>query len=1129
MAHMLRGWLLVAAVLLTGVRGLAIDYLVVFHPGERASFYDLGNNSFAGSQVVGQGAFQAFGISDPIRFGRFLRIFIITNASVVALDPDPPFAVQATFALNGTAQMGERSARLSNDGSRLFVLAGRQLHIFDTVSPANPSPDIVDLGGAPVGWEITPDDGHVVFLTLDSNRIRSVTLTTSPPALLGGFSTLPTSAFALAQSPNGTVMLAGAPTTIHQISPRTRDYTTSFRSDVGVPLDIGFDSEPPVRTAFLNLGTTLQALDLEARAPGLVFDAQGTIQKYESPGQDLLYVIAGSPGRLYQATISSGAIGLLDDPLGGALPTPAVDFEFGPGKRQLYAAFGGTGTVRQLTIDGSSSLFEFQPDDVPTGIDVLSTPPERASTLEVFAGDGQFAPALSELPIPLTVLATATDGRPVFDAEVTFSSTQADVRYTPEIATTNLYGVASTVIETPVTTGFTVNAIVRPGNAQTSFEVNPRDPGPDGLFREAGDYQIVEQFNDFPRTFVVKAQNNGIAVPGLELTVDVNDFSTFSVECDEMVTTNGEGIAEITCLANGVGAPLAVRISVTDPFGRTLDKPFDATVVPFENQLPRDPDGLSTSRVSGIAGTTVEDAISIRALSLQGLPVFGVGVAFTSDDDVSFDPQLAPTDQAGIARTSVNLGCELGDGIITATMHQPDLPELEIPFTTMRGAPALIIKTQGDNQSGDAGTLLNGPGQALRAVVRDACGNATPAEDILWSVFPPGAGTLENEFQRTNGDGEISALVRLGDQPGPFEIRAQVGAASATFTIGVNVTATRIVSAAGDNQSIPTSTAAPVDLTITLQNNAGQPASGIDVNFSLVEGDGTLTRTSDTTDTTGAASTGFVSGNTLGRVVIRAEALGLTVDFTLTVVGRMPEVTTLGFVNAASFGVGWTPGSLGTLFGVGLMEEVDGVVLGETLPLPTTLQNVTITVNGVPAPLIALANINGQEQINLQVPFETPVTGDGVSVVVDNNGAQTTVPGVRIVRAQPGLFEFSQNGETFVAALHADFSPVTPANPARPGEVILLFITGAGPILPQVATNQPGPSSPLSRATEPVAVTVAGNPAAVFENTAFYAPGFVGLFQVNVTIPESTPTGNAIVVVTIFGAQSQTSNIPVQP
>jgi uncharacterized protein (TIGR03437 family) len=265
-------------------------------------------------------------------------------------------------------------------------------------------------------------------------------------------------------------------------------------------------------------------------------------------------------------------------------------------------------------------------------------------------------------------------------------------------------------------------------------------------------------------------------------------------------------------------------------------------------------------------------------------------------------------------------------------------------------------------------------------------------------------------------------------------------------------------------------------------------------------------------------------------------------DFTINTVGRTPVVTLLGFVNGASFRQGWVPGSTGSIFGVGLMEGVEGVALpppniaAALSPpgpaqaggiWPTEFRGVSVTVNGVPAPILGLANVNGQEQINIQVPFGIPAPGT-VPVVLNNNGASTTISGVQVSTVQPGIFEVSVEGGRFAAALHADYSLVTPRNPARPGEVIQLYLTGLGATNPPVNTNVVGPASPLARTVLQPVVGIDNVGQAIVENTAFYAPGLVTVYQINFVVGDNVQSGNRSLNVSIGEVGSPSVQLPVQ-
>jgi hypothetical protein len=123
-------------------------------------------------------------------------------------------------------------------------------------------------------------------------------------------------------------------------------------------------------------------------------------------------------------------------------------------------------------------------------------------------------------------------------------------------------------------------------------------------------------------------------------------------------------------------------------------------------------------------------------------------------------------------------------------------------------------------------------------------------------------------------------------------------------------------------------------------------------------------------------------------------------------------------VNAAGFATGVAPGSIATIFGTGLTRGVNGVVQTPSGPLPYTLRGSSVLVNGIPTPIFGIANINGQEQINFQVPWEIQgepippqagliritVTKDpSVSIVVANNGAVSPALRALFSNIQPAI------------------------------------------------------------------------------------------------------------------------------
>ena len=238
----------------------------------------------------------------------------------------------------------------------------------------------------------------------------------------------------------------------------------------------------------------------------------------------------------------------------------------------------------------------------------------------------------------------------------------------------------------------------------------------------------------------------------------------------------------------------------------------------------------------------------------------------------------------------------------------------------------------------------------------------------------------------------------------------------------------------------------------------------------------------------------------------------------------LPVVPLEGIVNAASFSLGLVPGSLVSIFGTGLSEGITGTVLpgGET-----SFRGTSVWIGGWLAPLLSITNQNGMEQINLQAPFEL-LSGTTTTVEVDNNGRRAVIGGIPVLLAQPGIFEIpiAPEGTRLGAVIHLNGELVTPSNPARRSEIVSMFLTGAGPISPLVATGELGPI-PAPTTTLPVIVGVASMGMRVLFSG--YAPGFMGLYQINFEISPDVPSGPFVKLnVKVGGAFSQDTSIAVE-
>jgi uncharacterized protein (TIGR03437 family) len=227
-------------------------------------------------------------------------------------------------------------------------------------------------------------------------------------------------------------------------------------------------------------------------------------------------------------------------------------------------------------------------------------------------------------------------------------------------------------------------------------------------------------------------------------------------------------------------------------------------------------------------------------------------------------------------------------------------------------------------------------------------------------------------------------------------------------------------------------------------------------------------------------------------------------------------------VNGASFLARFPvgPGSLVSAFGTFTgAANADAA----SLPLGTTLGTVQVLVDGTATPLLAVRGT----QVNFQVPRGTQVGRRAVRVTV--GGAAVAEGTMDVLDLSPGIFIVgTAGGNPLGAVLNQNFSANTQANPARRGEVIQIFGTGPGPLSSTIADGQAAPASPLVTTTLPVRGVVSSIEGPV--EFSGMAPGFVGLWQVNVRVPDRPfVAGQVSLFLTVGGMPSNVVSFWVAP
>ena len=237
-----------------------------------------------------------------------------------------------------------------------------------------------------------------------------------------------------------------------------------------------------------------------------------------------------------------------------------------------------------------------------------------------------------------------------------------------------------------------------------------------------------------------------------------------------------------------------------------------------------------------------------------------------------------------------------------------------------------------------------------------------------------------------------------------------------------------------------------------------------------------------------------------------------------------PILTTNSIITASAFG-GYpaaAPGSYVEIYGSYLAGTTrtwtSADFSGDNAP--TSLDKVSVTIDGFPAYVSYIS----PSQVNVQVPAAVSPTLHEATVILTYNNEVSTSVMLAIRPYEGGLLapsSYNVGGTQYVAAFHADGTPVsngkipgTVAAPAAPGETLVFYGVGFGPVTPSsvpvagvIATGQ------TSLATTPFQFLIGQTQAEV--SYAGFAPGYVGLYQFNVMVPKDAPAGDLPVTINL--------------
>ena len=921
---------------------------------------------------------------------------------------------------------------------------------------------------------------------------------------------------------------------------------------------------------------------------GLYVASPATVFAFSSGAQSLFDLEIGTNGGL------ALEIPVIQNVILSAQAAATLSNDLGiPGRNYPQSLFtvssgtvDGTGINNLYRIDPASSLLtqQFALASMPGAVAYYAptfNPNNTPTTVFQYGNNQTLLPGGVSLPLVVRVL--DQNGLPISGLGVNFTLGLGTATVSPAVTVTGADGYAQCIFtagSTPIDIGaIPVMATIGPVQGQFIVNVGTGQTAlPAALSVVSGQGQVVlvnsyTQQAPYAAPFTVLATDtNGNPVPNALVTFTLTsgtggllapDGSTQNVV---VVPTDSTGQASITFIPSVLipnlvtGLPImpgstVSASAVTDSKGDTVSLNFYVTTLPLDVTYCSDPPCSPPANtilaqvlqpapetvLTGVAGSTLPNPVLVEVYTVTGQVLSNVGVMVSTGSDSNAPNTscagsaggLALTNASGLATCNVVLNGVPGTRPLDVSVPEvgingSGLISSDYTLTILPGAAAKINIINGNNQVVPTDTTLP---VDFQVQVTDAFNNPVPGAPVTWQVLS-GMIDVTPTAATTNvlGKALASALVY---SPGGTTVTVQVsvGSVSATFTVLVEIPAATISIVSGNNQSAQINTPLSAPVVVQLLDSAGNPASFVPV-FFTTSGDQTLSAASVTADVNGQASTmitsvGPVAGPFTVDGIYGKGKSAIIATFNMTTLPLGPESPTV--MNSADFTSNIAPGGLVTFTGPGLTPTIQGVVTD-----PTQMAGYSVSFDGIPAPILALVNQNGTQQINAQVPFEeSPGTSDNITIETPQGSA--ALSNITVNTFAPAIFSdgtLSAYGQTYplATAVRADGTYVSASNPALRGENVTFFATGLGQTVPAASTGVLGQPGQIVGGTLYAGVNNQGD--AVI--SAIYQPNALGVYAVTIQIPSATtpgpaqPLGLLMVDLTGAGYTAQPGYLPIQ-
>lgn len=727
-------------------------------------------------------------------------------------------------------------------------------------------------------------------------------------------------------------------------------------------------------------------------------------------------------------------------------------------------------------------------------------------------------------------------------------------------------------------TTFLISSVVGNGSIGFSGDQNPASSAeltfPYGLaFDAAGDLYIADVGNERVRE-VLSSNSNIVTVAGTSFADGSPATSAFlnhpfglAIDATNNTVVADTGDYEVRRYAPGGSiGPFGQLPPFTTPLAVALDQSGNFYISDLE---PRVLKTTSAGVTTIIAGNGTDGDGGDQGPATQAPISQPSGVAVDAAGNVYFtdytNKRIRKVNTQGVISTIAGTGNPLFSGDNGAAISA-GIDPFDIAFDRQgnlyvadqfnnrirkigsNGTITTVAGTGKGGYAGDGGLATAAQLSSPKGVAIDSAGNLYIADNGNSVVRRVNAGGLittiagNGQMSPATGDGGPAILAQISPVRVAVDLLGDV-----YITDGINdrirkLTPQPIVPAmmaivSGNNQQ--GSTGAPLNqpLVVKVTDRTGVSLSGVIVSFTAApSASATVTVPQAITLNDGTASTGITLGSTVGTVTITASVSGISsVAFSVSAISATapvisaggivsaglstPAVTALAVNSIASiFGSQFAPA--GTALQVGTSDLVNGM-------LPTSFGGVCVMFGSVPAPIFAVY----PNQINFQVP-QVAAGSAIVQVTTQCNTLEAQPSNVVVTQIDataPEFFYFTHTstGNNAIAAVNAVTGAYIGApglvsggsfTPAKHGDYLTLYATGFGATNPSFSPGElPGAAATV---TAPYSISWGGVTLDQAHILYVGVTSNAGVYQVNIQVPDTIPSGDQPFIITIGGVSS---------